>query len=52
MVGDNLEADVEGALRADFGRIVWLTRRKPHKDPRVTTLRSLAAVPAALLDLS
>lgn len=50
MVGDNLEADVEGALSAGFGRVVWLTRRKPHPDPRVTTLQSLAAVPAALLD--
>jgi FMN phosphatase YigB (HAD superfamily) len=49
MVGDNLEADVEGALRAGFGRVVWLTRRKPHPDPRVITLRSLAAVPPALL---
>jgi putative hydrolase of the HAD superfamily len=51
MVGDNLEADVEGALRAGFGRVVWLTRRKPHPDPRVTTLRSLADVPSALLDV-
>jgi HAD superfamily hydrolase (TIGR01509 family) len=50
MVGDNLEADVEGALQAGFGRVVWLTRRKPHPDPRVITLRSLAGVPSALLD--
>lgn len=49
MVGDNLEADVEGALHAGFGRAVWLTRRKPHPDPRVITLRSLADVPSALL---
>jgi HAD superfamily hydrolase (TIGR01509 family) len=49
MVGDNLYADVEGALSAGFGRAVWLTRRKPHPDPRVITLRSLAAVPSALL---
>jgi putative hydrolase of the HAD superfamily len=49
MVGDNLQADVEGALSAGFGRAVWLTRRKPHPDPRVITLRSLAAVPPALL---
>jgi FMN phosphatase YigB (HAD superfamily)/GNAT superfamily N-acetyltransferase len=50
MVGDNLEADVEGALRAGFGLAVWLTRRKPHPDPRVITLRSLADVPWALLE--
>ncbi|HEY8684956.1 MAG TPA: HAD family hydrolase [Chloroflexota bacterium] len=49
MVGDNLEADVEGALSVGFGRAVWLTRRKPHPDSRVITLRSLADVPSALL---
>lgn len=49
MVGDNLQADIEGALSAGFGRAVWLTRRKPHPDPRVITLRSLTDVPAALL---
>jgi putative hydrolase of the HAD superfamily len=49
MVGDNLEADIEGALKAGFGRAVWLTRRKPHPDQRVITLPSLADVPAVLL---
>ncbi len=49
MVGDNLEADIEGALSAGFARAVWLTRRKPYPDARVITLRSLAAVPSALL---
>lgn len=50
MVGDNLEADIEGSLRAGFRRAVWLTRRKPHPDARVITLRSLADVPGALLE--
>ena len=49
MVGDNLQADIEGALSAGFGRAIWLTRRNPHPDTRVVTLRSLADVPAALL---
>lgn len=49
MVGDNLQADIEGALSAGFARAVWLTRRKPHPDSRVITLRSLEDVPAALL---
>jgi putative hydrolase of the HAD superfamily len=49
MVGDNLEADIEGALQAGFGRAVWLTTRRPHPDARVITLRSLADVPSALL---
>ena len=49
MVGDNVDADIDGALAAGFGRAVWLTRRKPHADPRVTTVRSLSGVPSILL---
>jgi putative hydrolase of the HAD superfamily len=50
MVGDTLDTDVEGALAAGFGSVVWLTRRKAHPDPRVVCVRSLQAVEAHLLE--
>jgi HAD superfamily hydrolase (TIGR01509 family) len=52
MVGDNLDADVNGALAAGFRHVVWLTRRKPHTDARVACLPSLAATEAHLLALA
>lgn len=41
MVGDSLEADVAGALGAGFKRVFWVTGRRPHSDPRVTSVRRL-----------
>ena len=41
MVGDSLEADVTGALGAGFQRVFWMTSRRPHSDPRVTSVRHL-----------
>ena len=52
MVGDNLEADIEGALSAGFGHAVWLSRRKAHPDPRVFTCTSLRAATCHLLPLA
>jgi putative hydrolase of the HAD superfamily len=56
MVGDTLDADVDGALQAGFERVVWITtRRRAHPDPRVVRVRRLdqvlpALVPATLPD--
>lgn len=41
MVGDSLEADVAGALGAGFASVFWVTGRRPHTDPRVTSIRRL-----------
>jgi putative hydrolase of the HAD superfamily len=49
MVGDNLEADVEGALEAGFAHVVWLTRRRPHPDSRVFTTSSILTATEHLL---
>jgi len=54
MVGDHLEWDVLGALRAGFARGVWLRRDQPGAEPRpappagAAVVGSLAEVPAAL----
>lgn len=50
MVGDTLESDVEGALRAGLDRVVWLTRRGSHGDRRVVPVRRLDDVVPALLE--
>lgn len=52
MVGDNLEADIEGALAAGFAHAVWLSRRKPHPDRRVFTCSSLRAATNYLLAIA
>lgn len=52
MVGDKLDTDVEGALAAGFCGVVWLTRLKSHRDPRVICVPSLAAAEAQLLQLA
>lgn len=41
MVGDSLEADVVGALGAGFRVVFWVTSRRPHPDPRVTSVHRL-----------
>ena len=49
MIGDNLRADIEGALAAGFARAVWLTRRKFRPaDPRVRIAAGVREVMAAL----
>ena len=50
MVGDTLDADVEGALAAGFARVIWMTtRRRQHPDPRVRKVRRLEQVLPLLL---
>lgn len=49
MVGDNLVADIEGALGAGFARAVWLTRRRYRPpDARVRVASGVRGVLAAL----
>jgi putative hydrolase of the HAD superfamily len=45
MVGDTLDADIEGALAAGFHRVVWMTARtRGHADARVVTVRRVDEV--------
>ncbi|MDR0360148.1 MAG: HAD family hydrolase [bacterium] len=50
MVGDDLAADVEGALQAGFARIAWVTGAQDagHPDERVVVVRRLDQVLPAL----
>jgi putative hydrolase of the HAD superfamily len=47
MIGDSLANDVEGALGAGFGSVIWM---RPHREPPagVAGVRSLLEVPGLL----
>jgi putative hydrolase of the HAD superfamily len=49
MVGDDLEADIEGGLAAGFGHVIWITPRRPYPHARVFTTPSVRAAGEYLL---
>ncbi|MHB8571759.1 MAG: HAD family hydrolase [Candidatus Dormibacteria bacterium] len=49
MVGDRRDTDIDGALAAGLSRAVWISRCRPHPDPRVVTVRGVSEMRDALL---